>query len=352
MALSKTQLALRLLGAALLLVLVSKVVMVDVHIMSGQTESRVRPTRPAAPQPAAAGVVGGGSPSEDVLGLGSWSPTVPRAAAPASHPIQPPPLPPVAQVATLPGASAPAAPDVPSAGRDGSAQASGGSVAAPAVNPFGGSSSGSDVWQSTPKAGGAHAAPVVAAPAPAPAPAQATTDVAAPPVEAGAVTAPGGGHHHTIPIAHDLEWHKENKHCWEHFDLGLLDLWNEKLETFCTPSGEGGTHLRCRETVDHHLPAATAPHTFCDATNLGFRFNRMKPARCQKHRPGYKCDGEPYYYSYHGGALMGACTRVQRAFQLSRFPRDHLRDIFDSWSAGVPVASMPKVCVAGTSVVE
>ena len=28
---------------------------------------------------------------------------------------------------------------------------------------------------------------------------------------------------------------------------------------------------------------------------------------------------------------QGACTRVDRAFTLKRFPRDHLRDIFDSW---------------------
>ena len=53
--------------------------------------------------------------------------------------------------------------------------------------------------------------------------------------------------------------------------------------------------------------------------------------------------GEPYFWNYHKGALVGACTRVQRAFQLTRFPRDHLRDIFDSWNAGVTPAQLPKV---------
>lgn len=182
---------------------------------------------------------------------------------------------------------------------------------------------------------------------------------------------------HEIPIAHDLDWHKSNKHCWEHFDIGLLDLWNQKKEPFCTPASPTGTSLQCRETVDRHLPAATAPHTMCDATNLGIRFNRLKPAKCQKHRPGYNCkvgftmpgrhrcrpapslrrprlsQGEPYFWSYHKGALVGACTRVQRAFQITRFPRDHLRDIFDSWTGGVPAEQLPKVrwctCTPGAS---
>jgi len=96
--------------------------------------------------------------------------------------------------------------------------------------------------------------------------------------------------HHEVPIAHDLAWHKANKHCWEHFDIGLLEEWERKRETFCAPiGGKQGSHLECRETLDHHLPRATAPHTFCEVTNVGFDFTKMKPAKCQKHRRGYKC---------------------------------------------------------------
>lgn len=158
-------------------------------------------------------------------------------------------------------------------------------------------------------------------------------------------TAGGAGHsglgveEHEIPIAKDLAWHQQNTHCWDHFDLGFLDLWNKRTETFCSPvSPQRGTHLRCRETIDKHLPPPTAPHTWCDATNLGIDFGKLRPCKCQKHRPGYNCKGDAVFYSYPKGALVGACNRVERSFHLSRFPRDHLRDIFDSWQV-VPNAN-------------
>lgn len=80
-------------------------------------------------------------------------------------------------------------------------------------------------------------------------------------------------------------------------------LWNDRAEVFCSPRGSDGSSLTCRETVDKHLPPATAPHTMCDGTNIAFNFEILRKAKCQKHRPGYNCKGDAYWWSYPSGAL-------------------------------------------------
>ncbi len=64
-------------------------------------------------------------------------------------------------------------------------------------------------------------------------------------------------------------------------------------------------------------------------------------------RPGYFC-GEETYFNYDKGALFGRCHRTP-AFSPDKFPRDHLMDIFDSFttpadSDASAVPAPPEVC--------
>ena len=135
--------------------------------------------------------------------------------------------------------------------------------------------------------------------------------------------------------------------CWEHYDVGMLELWHEKAAFFCKPSSTGNvvqwlrhdssatsdttpSWLRCRVTVDKHLPPPTAPHTMCDAANIAMDFTKMTPAKCLRFRPGYNCVGPPYFHHYQKGFLRASC-RQATAFSLQSFPKDFLRDLFDSF---------------------
>lgn len=152
----------------------------------------------------------------------------------------------------------------------------------------------------------------------------------------------------------DLQYHMNNKVCWQHYDMGLLDEWETQASTFCAPvggavDGVGPSSLTCRVMVDTHLPVATRPHTSCDGENIAMDFGVLRPAKCPKFRPGYKCGpGGPIHYHYPLGALKGACVKSPE-FNNNNFPKDHLRDIFASWQtvpsaaafAGVPVADAP-----------
>ena len=143
--------------------------------------------------------------------------------------------------------------------------------------------------------------------------------------------------------------HRGNGECWEHFDFGMLELWDAQKADFCTPPTDGGgSSLVCRVQVDGHLPAPTAPHTMCDGVDIALDLSALTRSGCLVHRPGYKCDGEPVHYHYAPGAIGGACARQPR-FQPSAFPRDHLMDVFSSWGgpgegwtparvSGLPVA--------------
>ena len=175
--------------------------------------------------------------------------------------------------------------------------------------------------------------------------------------------------------AHDLGGHRADTHCWQHFDFGYLDAWDELAATFCEPvvpssgaadgdahrsavtahnltysppavdpTAAGGGWLVCRVQTDEHLPPATAPHTMCDAGGLVVDYALLTPTACLASRPGYKCDGPPVHWSYGAGALTTApaCVRAP-AFVEYAFPRDHLRDLFNAWSvqpAGVEAAPL------------
>jgi len=79
------------------------------------------------------------------------------------------------------------------------------------------------------------------------------------------------------------------------------------------------------------LPHPTRPHTLCDGRNITVDFSRAVPAPCMKHRPGYFC-GERTYFNYLSDFLSGCCAR-RPEFALEAFPRDHLRDLFESFGA-------------------
>ena len=160
----------------------------------------------------------------------------------------------------------------------------------------------------------------------------------------------------------DLAAHRSNNECWDHFDFGHLETWGASARLFCDAgdsapaylhglpasslSGGGGASstlaeavapsaqgswLRCRVTVDAHLPPATSPHTLCDGANIVLDTSLLSPTSCLPSRPGYKCDGPPVHWNWGGGALSGACAPIAEVFTPQAFPNDHLKDMFASW---------------------
>lgn len=184
----------------------------------------------------------------------------------------------------------------------------------------------------------------------------------------------------------DLDGHRSNDQCWEHFDFGMLEEWDATNAVFCAPiSSDNGEELtalqardllppgvaldavstqsslpvnyerlswlRCRVTVDSHLPPPTAPHTMCDGANIVFDTNLLQPTQCLDSRSGYKCDGPPVHWRFLRGAFSpsnpNGCKLLPQ-FNPSSFPQDHLRDMFSSFSpthseSVLPSASIGKV---------
>ena len=184
----------------------------------------------------------------------------------------------------------------------------------------------------------------------------------------------------------DLASHRGNEQCWLHFDLGFLEGWDAAARMLCTPTGglweglegemgdklgapyssalappqpasAGGSpfpsaglaaalqqppdafppgFLRCRVMSDSHLPGPTAPHTLCDGANVYLYPALLTPTACLASRPGYKCDGPPIWWAYAPGALGAACALADPQWNLeATFPRDHLLDMFSSWTPGL-----------------
>jgi hypothetical protein len=151
----------------------------------------------------------------------------------------------------------------------------------------------------------------------------------------------------------DLDSHRTDGTCWQHFDFGMLQAWDDTAAAFCLPAGvsaesldaagssagvvaaaavaasqgsasghaaptrgrrmlanlaqrspRDASWLVCRVTVDNHLPGPTAPHTMCDGANIVWDWGRMTEAHCPVNRPGYKCDGGAVFYHYGPGALQ------------------------------------------------
>jgi hypothetical protein len=181
--------------------------------------------------------------------------------------------------------------------------------------------------------------------------------------------------------AADLDAHRANEECWRHFDLGFLEAWDATAAVMCAPraAGDVGPHalgppfvtaggggggapapapapaaagarpppppapaalaaavaggsgwLRCRVTVDSHLPGPTAPHTLCDGANVLLRPALLAPTGCLPSRGGYKCEGAPVHWLFPRGALGAACAPTA-ALAPAAFPNDHLKDMFSGW---------------------
>ena len=132
--------------------------------------------------------------------------------------------------------------------------------------------------------------------------------------------------------------------CKNHFDFGLASEWRAASKAFC----EGGTSaLTCRVIVDDHMPTPTRPHTICDAEEVVMDFSHLAPADCLKHRPGYKCGGDKVFWRYPSGAFTKAACKNTAEFDVNtKWPRDHLRDLFDGWGT---VDALPPTSVSAPS---
>ena len=119
----------------------------------------------------------------------------------------------------------------------------------------------------------------------------------------------------------------EHPQCWDRFDYGYLDFWNAAGKSFCEGSTGG---LFCRVITNELLPVPTGPHVVCNASNLVIDYSKTHPIPCCKNRPGYFCVEPPTYTGYIKGALQSEC-QLTPAFGIDHFPRDHLRDIFETF---------------------
>ncbi|KAK9846728.1 hypothetical protein WJX84_010568 [Apatococcus fuscideae] len=110
---------------------------------------------------------------------------------------------------------------------------------------------------------------------------------------------------------------------------------NDTARTICGPasSSQADSFLRCRAQKDAHMTPASAPHVLCDAGCLVLDPARMQPASFPKHRPHYLTSAGRTYHRYTPGAFASACEWPEVPRNLSAFPRDHLRDIMESFQA-------------------
>ena len=130
--------------------------------------------------------------------------------------------------------------------------------------------------------------------------------------------------------------------------------------------------------MDRHIPVPTRPHVSCIGVNVGLDTRRMSPAKCPKYRPSYKCQGPPVFYHYDAGAwqvwhrgtgpalafpvrglsLSGRCSGWRAQVNCDRtvdfspeaFPKDHLRDLFSSFSPTSGDALRSQFAVAPTTI--
>lgn len=112
---------------------------------------------------------------------------------------------------------------------------------------------------------------------------------------------------------------------------GLLERWRGVRLPFAEPiavPNAPATRLYVHSTVHEHYEAEKGPHALAEAQDLVVDFSRLHPARTLRFRPRYKKGDGRQYHRYRDGALAGTC-RLTPDFHLDRFPREHLRDIFE-----------------------
>jgi Glycosyltransferase 61 len=113
---------------------------------------------------------------------------------------------------------------------------------------------------------------------------------------------------------------------------GYLDRWRRSRQDVVTPRTDTDTSLRLFSHNAPDTPRPTHPHVMAEARNLVIDFSRIGTRNEVRHRPGYlRVRGG--YSDYREGALL-ATGRLARDFSPDLFPRDHLRDIFESLVVG------------------
>ena len=77
------------------------------------------------------------------------------------------------------------------------------------------------------------------------------------------------------------------RYCEEHFGLEWVRRWGATARQVCSATqqlagvgGLEGSTVTCRSINDTHMPAASAPHVLCDATNLRFNASKMVRSVC------------------------------------------------------------------------
>ena len=112
-----------------------------------------------------------------------------------------------------------------------------------------------------------------------------------------------------------------------------LERWRASVRTVAAPlDGASGTTLLLRTANKPGTPPATHPHVLCEGLNLRIDFGRIGRRDDVRHRPGY-LPSRGAYPDYQKGALSGVCALLSDGVWLDQFPRDHLRDAFDSFTA-------------------
>lgn len=124
------------------------------------------------------------------------------------------------------------------------------------------------------------------------------------------------------------EWATTRRAGDEEIGYGYLERWRRSERQLVTPIGTGGTSIRLFSHNAPDTPPATHPHVLVEARNLIMDFRRIGRRDEVAHRPGYQ-RVRGGYLDYERGALLAAGTAAPDLGP-DLFPRDHLRDIFQS----------------------
>ena len=114
----------------------------------------------------------------------------------------------------------------------------------------------------------------------------------------------------------------------EAFGYGYIARLRDSAQVLIAAAGPDGTGLRIHSHDAPATPEATHPHVVVDAANLVIDFARIGRRDDLRHRLGY-LPSKNGYLDYREGALIGFEAKEIEWPCEERFPRDHMRAIFD-----------------------
>ena len=91
------------------------------------------------------------------------------------------------------------------------------------------------------------------------------------------------------------------------------------------------------------MPAPTAPHVLCTASNLVVDFQTARAIQCPRSRPGYMCAGTPTFLEFKRNGGWSSLCLTTSDFQPRMFPADHLRDYALAFAGASSSEQMPVV---------